>query len=31
LEADGAFYCCDHCARQYGLHDFEREVERSKV
>jgi hypothetical protein len=33
LEADGAFYCCDHCARQYGVHNFEHEhtAERSKI
>lgn len=22
LEADGAFYCCEHCARQEGVDDL---------
>jgi len=32
-EADETFYCSDHCARQYGVHNFENDlvVERSKV
>lgn len=23
MEADGVFFCCAHCASQYGVHEFE--------
>jgi hypothetical protein len=27
MEMNGVFFCCAHCADQYGIHDFEDRVE----
>jgi hypothetical protein len=27
MEMNGVFFCCAHCANQYGIHEFEDRVE----
>jgi hypothetical protein len=30
MEADGVFFCCAHCASQYGVNDFADRVNAEK-
>jgi len=30
MESDGLFFCCAHCAEQYGMHVFQDRVEYDK-